>query len=158
MKKKKFETCTHYYFLQSNQKKIKRLMTVNGSNLFEKTKKKSINFSPPKHLNHHQLLLLKKKRFTTFKKWLKINYLFYQHLSGVTIFLWKQQKTKYYYYKTTTTNYFFCFLKWSKTSIVRIARPSPSKNQQPHVFFGPFFLLGKKDSYAAMISFFYKLF
>ena len=43
-------------------KKIKRLMTVNGSNLFEKTKKKSINFSPPKHLNHHQLLLLKKKK------------------------------------------------------------------------------------------------
>ena len=122
MKKKKFETCTHYYFLQSNQKKIKRLMTVNGSNLFEKTKKKSINFSPPKHLNHHQLLLLKKKRFTTFKKWLKINYLFYQHLSGVTIFLWKYNKKNYYNYYYYQL--FFLFFKWSKTSIVRIARPS----------------------------------
>lgn len=76
---------------------------------------------------------------------MKINYLFYQHLSGVTIFLWKQQKTKYYYYKTTTTNYFFCFLKWSKTSIVRIARPSPSKKtNNPMCFLVHFFSWGKK--------------
>lgn len=59
--------------------------------------------------------------------------------------MWKQQKTKYYYYKTTTTNYFFCFLKWSKTSIVRIARPSPSKKtNNPMCFLVHFFSWGKK--------------
>lgn len=104
-------------------------------------KKKSINFSLLQTLTTTNWIITKKKDYNHHhqnkKKWLKINYLLFyqQHLSGVTIFLWKYNK-KNIIITTTTTNYFFCFLNDQKPALSEL--PDPPSPQSPCVFWSIF--------------------